>query len=602
MCSATHSAVLIVNTVSRFLFQFGDVATNMEISPTRRIQTLEVYENLHRGDNGSKILANIHQSIPKVPDVLWFKKLLNFDRRKRPLPIAQDVPQLSQADTRIQGASPVPRPPTSSRLAATTGIDPIDTSQPETRGSTPTKISNADTTVQNGSLRSDRWTPVRTLSGTVELQGTEPLPPAVSLPQLQATPESEKDPAPPIGARSALGEPLNTTENQVSDPVMSPAVPAMRFQTPEQRLRDDSGLLHRNPQKEQYALRHVYMVVEHCMKDSERTLAALLIDMEDHNGSRRISVTCYDGAVDKAREIEAILFRAGRGLQGYSFIVRRKRSARTFGFKGPGSGHGYEHISMADNARAHSGDAYRYVYPSKFDHSNHDERPHRPKGSQNYANTVYWTPQSTMVECFCADQPSGNMAATPIRMHVGLDDGTFATCAWTCGGVVNVGGTNYGLTTAHPYVLGDAMQPTSPPRVKQWFEGTKMTEDSFADGDLPEVDANFFPMHEDLKSHWQPIGKVSHYALAKIGFFPSNNDWLLIDLPKDRVVWNAFKGAAGSDPNVLTVHTSRAVLVATLLGGSAYLILGDSPFEVLKIGLLEPLRKYTSVQEYGTSN
>lgn len=577
------------------------MATNMEISPTRRMQTLEVYENLHRGDNGSKILANIHQSIPKVPDVLWFKKLLNFDRRKRPLPTAQDVPQLSQADTRVQGASPVPRPPTSSRLAATNGTGPIDTIQPETRGNIPTDTSNAHTTVQNDLLRSDRWTPVRNVSETGEPQRTEPLPPAVSLPQPQATQESEKDPAPPIGARPAFGGPLDATGDHISDPFMSSVVPAAIIHALEQRLKDDYGLLHRNPQKEQYALRHVYMVVEHCMKDSERTLAALLIDMEDYNGSRRISVTCYDGAVNKAREIEAILSRAGRGLQGYSFVVRRKGGARAFGFKGPGSGHDYEHISGTDGARVHIGNAYR-VYPSKFGHSNHDERPHRPKGSQNYANTVYWTPQSTMVECFCADQPSGNMAATPIRMHVGLDDGTFATCAWTCGGIVNVGGTNYGLTTAHPYVLGDAMQPISPPRVKQWFEGTKMTEDSFADGDLPEVDANFFPMHEDLKSHWQPIGKVSHYALAKIGFFPSNNDWLLIDLPKDRVMWNEFKGAAGSDPNVLTVHTSRAVLVATLLGGSAYLILGDSPFEVLKIGLLEPLRKYTSVQEYGTSN
>lgn len=333
------------------------------------------------------------------------------------------------------------------------------------------------------------------------------------------------------------------------------------------------------------------------MKDSERTLAALLINMEDYNGSRRISATCYDGAVDKAREIESILFREGKGLQGYSFIVRRKRDYSTFGFrvKGPGSSHSYSHASVSDRARIHIGD----VYPSTHGRKNHEEMQHRLKSGQSYANAIYWTSRSTMVECFLADQPNGNMAAMPIRMQVGLNDGTFTTHTWTCGGIIHVDGTNYGLTTAHPYVLSDAMRPSIPSGVTRSSAGTDVAGNFFPDDDIDDlVDADLFSRDQHLESYWQSIGKLSHYALAKIGSFYCNNDWLLINLPKDRVMWNEFKGAASPDSKILAVHNSRAVLVATLLVGSAHLILGDSPFEVLKIGLSEPLLKCISTSKH----
>jgi hypothetical protein len=236
------------------------------------------------------------------------------------------------------------------------------------------------------------------------------------------------------------------------------------------------------------------------------------------------------------------------------------------------------------------------VYNSEDGPKNPKKMHHRPKGGQSYANSMYWTPQSTMVECFLADQPSGNMAAMPIRMQVDLDDGTFATHTWTCGGIIHINGTNYGLTTAHPYVLSDAMRPRIPSRVKQSFKGRDVTGNFFPDDDIDDqVDADFFSRDQHLESYWQSIGKVSHYALAKIGSLPCNNDWLLIDLPKDRIMWNEFEGAVSPDPKVLAVHTSRSILIANLITGSAHLIIGDSPFEVIKIGLSEPLRKYINV-------
>jgi hypothetical protein len=544
-------------------------------------------EDPHRQNDSRNNPANIHQNIPKVPDVLWVKKLLSFDRRKRSSREAREVLQ-----PRARGVYSTPRPSTPTRFSTTTEIGSSDRTQPTIRGNTTQATSDADTNFQNDLLRLDQRAAVRNPSAPTE--GSQPISRVGATAQLQPTPASDNASVTPIAGTHVPARSQDATDYHISNPATKPAVPAVRPDRVELRIKDDYGLAHRNPQKEQYALRHVYMAVEHCMKDSERTLAALLIDMEDYNGSRRISVTCYDGAVDKAREIESILFRAGKGLQGYSFIVHRKKGATTFGFrvKGPGSDHHYSYASVSDRARMYIGE----VRPSEHGLKNHEETHHRPKGGQSYANTMYWTSRTTMVECFLADQPSGNMAAMPIRMQVGLDDGTFDSHTWTCGGIMHINGTNYGLTTAHPYVLSDAMRPKIPSCVKQSSEGTDVAGNFFPDDDIDDlVDADFFSRDQHLESYWQSLGKVSHYALAKIGSLPCNNDWLLIDLLKDRIVWNEFKGAVSPDPNVLAVHTSRAVLVATLIAGSAHLIIGDSPFEVLKVGLSEPLRKYINV-------
>lgn len=551
----------------------------------RRVRPIEQSsENPHRQNDGRNNPANIRQNIPKVPDVLWVKKLLSFDRRKHSPRKAREVLQ-----PRARRSYPTPRPPTPTRLSTTTENGLSDATQRTTQGNTTHTTSDADANVRNDSLRLDQRATVRTPSAPAE--GSQPTSRVGATAQLQATPASDNAPVTPLAGTHAPARSVVITDHHISDPATKPAVPAAKSDREELRIKDESGLAHRNPQKEQYALRHVYMAIEHCMKDSERTLASLFIDMEDYNGSRRISVTCYDGAVDKARDIESILFRAGKGLQGYSFIVRRKKGATTFGFRGPGSGRDWNNLLPIDNARLHTGNIYNVHHHIEHGYQDRNEIHRRREVGQVYADTMYWTPQSTMVEFFCAEQPSGNIAATPIRMQARLGDGTFATCTWTCGGIINVNGTNYGLTTAHPYVLSDAMRPNIPSRVKKSFEGKEVAGNFFSDDDLHDTDGDFFSMDQHLESYWQSIGKVSHYALAKIGSLPCNNDWLLIDLPKDRVMWNEFKGAIHPDSNFLTVHTSRAVLTATLLVGSAHLVLGDSPFEVLKIGLSEPLRK-----------
>jgi hypothetical protein len=117
--------------------------------------------------------------------------------------------------------------------------------------------------------------------------------------------------------------------------------------------------------------------------------------------------------------------------------------------------------------------------------------------------------------------------------------------------------------------------------------------DLLARDEESESTSGFFSTETNPEYYWQAFGKVSHYALARIGSLPYNNDWLLFELPKDRVVWSDFATSENPDQNDLAVFTARGIVAASLREGTAFLILGNSPFEVLKIALEEPLRKST---------
>jgi hypothetical protein len=137
---------------------------------TRRVRPIEQSsETPHRQTDGRNEPANIHQNIPKVPDVLWVKKLLSFDRRKRSHREAREVQQ-----PRVRRAYSTPRPPTPTRLSATTEIRPSDTTQPTIRGNATHTTSDADASVQNDSARLDERTTVRTPSTPTE--GSQPSP------------------------------------------------------------------------------------------------------------------------------------------------------------------------------------------------------------------------------------------------------------------------------------------------------------------------------------------------------------------------------------------------------------------------------------------
>jgi hypothetical protein len=378
-------------------------------------------------------------------------------------------------------------------------------------------------------------------------------------------------------ANPVLASPPDTVKDPKKDTVADAVVPTMKIVPDKQVVKDGSGEANRLviAWKEQYALRHVYMSLEHCMKDYERMLAGLRIDMEDHKGCRRISVTCFAGAVEKAKEIESILCKAGGGLQGFKFVVRRNEGMTIFGFKGPSDG-------------------AAYFGGTQIHHHHHNTSDRRQgRGDQAFSDTPYWKPGSVLVEIFCAARPHGNIAGAPLRIEVERRDGSSITCSWTCGGIVKIDGVNYGLTTAHPLVLSDSVPPPPSIQSKKPMRDIESFVDLLARDEESESTSGFFSMETNPEYYWQAFGKVSHYALARIGSLPYNNDWLLFELPKDRVVWSDFATSENPDQNDLAVFTARGIVAASLREGTAFLILGNSPFEVLKIALEEPLRKST---------
>lgn len=578
-------------TVSRSFFE----SRGHRLLPQRFLVLLEAMATITHPDlrQGSHTFQNdpaiparvtLSHDVPKAPDVFWIKRL--FDRRKFPRYKMHPVSSSSQSAAKLQATPQVLSEGTRPRQKATAGKERSNTVEPPALNTTDTDTSHGSAITQRDlQLTSSSTVVQETAFATEERQST---PRAGDMKRV--TPASQELLPASIRARLTQPNSLDTAKQQKGSTAVNSGSPVLDALSAEQKV-DNNQVLNslENNQKEQRALMHAFMIIEHCMKDSEWTLDALLIDMEDHKGSRRISVTCQNGAIHKAREIETILSRAGRGLQGFQFVVRRNKGQRIFGFKGPGDVGTSRDTTDYGSERAYPEGIYTDVYATEYSRGSNNSLNKQlvARGTQAYVDTPYWTLQSTMVECLCASKPSGNLAATPIRMQLRLADGTSTTCIWTCGGVVNVAGENYGLTTAHPYVLVDATRPNPPVDMRNPAERGFVEED-----DWPAGNIDFLAMGEYLEGDWQPVGKVSHYALAKIGSFPRNNDWLLFDLPKDRYMWNQFEMSKGPVTDVLAIHTARGVLAATLHEGTAFLILGDSPFEVLKIGLSEPLREY----------
>jgi hypothetical protein len=524
---------------------------------------------------------HISEDVPKPPDHLWMKRILNLDGRKRSQPKAHAVAPSSQGDT---GRQEVPQTSTSQQPRighvgpVSTGVDIERMVGVENE---PAIMSNGNGTTPIACVSSQRPITPPPQDTAQRPSFTDPnSQPLLRVPSTSSQHTPKVHPGTnPLSAEPSptifLRKPLTSSRHAAQSVPRTSSVPNEPFPS-DLSIKQENDVAARleRAEKERYALRHVYMYLEHCMKDYERKIAALRIDMEDHKGSRRISVTCYAGAVDKAREIETILSNAGKGLQGFPFVVRRNKDTKIFGFKGPGSG------------RLHAGNVH-YSFGNPYNTNNY-----RRKSGPSFSKTLYWTPDSTMVEILCAAWPDGNIAAAPIRMETERADESFATCSWTCGGIVRVGDANYGLTTAHPFLLGGSISPVTSSRGKEPLEDTDTSDDWFVDKDHSEGASDFFSIDEDPESYWQTIGKVSNYALAKIGSLPPNNDWLLFTLPKDRMVWTDFQNSTSKEGYSLTIFTAHGALGGNLLEGTPFLIIGNSPFEVLKIGLEEPLRKH----------
>lgn len=391
-------------------------------------------------------------------------------------------------------------------------------------------------------------------------------------------------------------------------------------------LTTSTGREYSQRQAEHFAMRNVHQILEYHLREYERVRIAIRVDMEHYKGSLRVRVTCYDGAVDKSRDIERALAKSGKSLHGFPYVGYCRKGTKIFGYRGSdidrigaatitSESSDDEQPGTFEATTTHDGDmggtSIERDWPRSYNgnHSHmgnvhHTYNQHSScshGGDQPFSNTPYWTRKSTMVEIFCGDERNGKITGAPIRMTTTRRNGSFAVSLWTCGGIIKADGTDYGLTTAHPFVLSNSFSPQEVPP----SEDTDMVKDGFAGNGPFGGKDDFFSAEEHPEKYWQAIGKVSHYALAKMGSILSNNDWLLFELPKDRPMWNDYadkktwqdlEKSTESSTDALEVLTARGTLAAQILEGTTVMILGNSSFEVMKIGLGEPLRKDAYMQ------
>ena len=256
-------------------------------------------------------------------------------------------------------------------------------------------------------------------------------------------------------------------------------------------------------QKEQFAKRNVHQILEHHLRECEKVRTAICVDRNDCKGSRRVCETCYDSAVARAHEIETTLSKNGNSLHGFPYVVERRRGTKTPGYRG------------SDMDRIKDPIAITSESPSDYP-------------AQRFSSTPYWTRESTMVEIFCGDDRDRNITGALIRMQSKRADGSSTMSVWTCGGIIKVDGTNYGLTTVHLLMPRSSLRP-----VNEMAKDLTVNNGPFGDK------YDFLSEEKHPEKYWQAIGKVSYYALARMESIPSNNDWLLFELPKGRSMWNA---------------------------------------------------------------
>ena len=599
----------------------------------------------------TKTRENIGHGIPDAPDH-WFRKMkrLSLSRHAHER-LSTIVAPPSKANRPTHTTTPVSTPTLQQpvvRDTATNGINHSEAAHPS---------------VVEASQASDS-APVQDSSNTIDAQATggpSVAPEAVS-PNAEKTaaPSAEVTPTAPLEENLQISNPSpevvsdreSTTAIDDIAPVTQMSAAKQESKNPDHGPKQKQNVLNEptsreysQNQTERFAMRNVHQILEYHLREYERVRVAICVDMEHYKGSRRVRVTCYDGAVDKARDIERVLAKNGKSFHGLPYVVHCRGGTKIFGYRGsdidrigaaaitsessdddsakqPGT---FEATTTRDGdmggasirgggAHTYNGNCYNtYHIGANMTHmgggahtynGNYFNEQHRDcsdRVDQVFSDTPYWTRESTMVEVFCGDERNGNITGAPIRMTTKRKDGSSAMSLWTCGGIIKVDGKDYGLTTAHPFVLSNSFPPQEmPPN-----EDADMVKDRFADyGPFGGKD-DFFSAEEHPGKYWQAIGKVSHYALAKMGSIPSNNDWLLFELPKDRSMWNGygnkknwqdFGNSAESSIYDLAVFTARGALAALMLEGTAFLILGNSSFEVMKIGLREPLRKDACMQ------
>lgn len=295
----------------------------------------------------TKTQNNIGDGIPEAPTRSWFQEVKSKITRSgnaHEHPSASVAP-LSGVNGPIRTTGPITGPQQSDgRDTEPTGIE----LSPVSRPSLPEASRASDSALVQDSLKSTDAQAA--LQPSVAAQET-----ISANAEDIAAPDAGDTPAMPLGKKAQTHNLSSTvvsegdTTTAVDDIVpamaqmsssttrdIAPVYTQMGAVEQESKVRDHNSKQKQNvstepvnredsdSQRERSVKRNVHQILEHQMRGYERVQIAILVDIEDYKGSRRICVKCFDGAVHKADEIETILSRNGTSLRGYSYVVHRR--------------------------------------------------------------------------------------------------------------------------------------------------------------------------------------------------------------------------------------------------------------------------------------
>ena len=157
----------------------------------------------------------------------------------------------------------------------------------------------------------------------------------------------------------------------------------------------------------------------------------------------------------------------------------------------------------------------------------------------------------------------------------------------TCGGVVSVSGTSYAISCAHALV--------------EWLEAESDLAKILGDGHNSRIQSDLSSFDFLDTAKWKPreLGKIAAFSSKKEDSDALDFDWLLIAVEDDALlpnqvteVWTAER----DNPNdrMVTVVTSRDVLLGLVCAGRSLLDIGPAIYDAVRIDLDYPLSKFES--------
>lgn len=362
------------------------------------------------------------------------------------------------------------------------------------------------------------------------------------------------------------------------------------------------------PEHSEWAKEHVWQILRHQLRGAEGITGSVVVEAGPCGTQQMLVVKCCGPAAARARDTRKLLEKTKRGLASQGFILSVAEETRVgtdFSLLwGPGPSD-----NISPGANMHTAD--RTLVPD-YGEWYESVLPSRQGQADRFANIPFWNSTSILVDCLFPPRPqllTNTLCGALVKMMSWEYQGESQLRTWTCGGIVNVNGVPYALTTAHPLITNH--------RGKEQ-DGVGATKSSVIDDVFPAEYGPFFEGRSnrtDWTHSWQTLGRVYKHAMSSDDRVPANYDWLLIEISKDYLLPNSPAGydrdgglgeqsgpnsPAGydrdggleeqsGDPGSVSICTWRGSLQATPLPGLSFMILGHSSFKAIKLSVDQPM-------------